>query len=156
MRRAGQPGAPPLNCGVRRHVMLVAIIRLLTLASLAVLVAPVAFAQAPLEKPTPAEVHSIETNIRMPKGAGHLRAYVRYYYTDTHTAGRRVAGIFIARSWLGSSEIPEGGITVVASEHEIRVPEDAGCSVVFVEYDPHNSSRLVASCGAEVIHQESK
>jgi hypothetical protein len=103
--------------------------------------------------PTTAEIRRFEAKVRMPHGAGSLRKYVRYYYGVGLAEGRTIAGIYVAKAWLRPSEIPAGGIAIVAAESDILVPEDAGCEVVFVGYGRGSSSKVTASCGAELVQE---
>jgi hypothetical protein len=114
---------------------------------------PLSFPDESINTPTIAEIRSFEKKVRMPRGAGSLRRYVRYYYAVAQPDGRSVAGIYVAKGWLKPSEIPAGGIAIVAAESDIPVPEDAGCEVVFVEYDRASSSKVTASCGSELVQE---
>jgi hypothetical protein len=90
----------------------------------------------------------------MPEGSSSLRKYVRYYYHyyyGNRKENRVIKGVYISRSWLRKSEIPNRGIAFVKNESDIDVPQDAGCSVVFVELDLENQSKFMGSCSAEVV-----
>jgi hypothetical protein len=99
------------------------------------------------------EIRALEEKVRMPRGAAPLRKYVRYYYSVAQPEGVRIAGIYVARSWLAPSEIPAGNIAIVAAASDISVPEDAGCSVVFVSRDRGDTSPVTASCSAELVKE---
>jgi len=108
-----------------------------------------------IAEPTRTEIRKIEAQIRLPRGAGTLGQYVRYYYASAEKAGvRQISRIYIARTWFKPSEIPATGIVVVAGEAEIPVPSDAECSVVFVNADPKSSAEVSAECSGGLIREK--
>jgi hypothetical protein len=100
-----------------------------------------------IDKPSSAEIRSLEARVKLPPQATALRTYVRYYYAaaDSGPVGRSIEGIYVAKSWLKPSEIPTGDIVIVSAEADVPVPENAKCSVVFVTYTPSNKTG-VTSC----------
>jgi hypothetical protein len=102
-------------------------------------------------KPSSAEIRGIERRVKLPPKASALRTYVRYYYAsgDSGPIGRSVEGIYIAKSWFKTSEIPPGDIVVVSAESDVSVPEGGACTVVFVTYTPSNKT-AVAFCSANL------
>jgi hypothetical protein len=112
-------------------------------------------AQEVLAKPTSTEIRKIEAKVSLPHGAVTLGEYVRYYYASAAKAGvRQISGIYIARFWFKSSEIPATGIVVVAGDAEIPVPSDSECSVLFVNADPQSSAKVSAECSAGLIREK--
>jgi hypothetical protein len=104
------------------------------------------------EKPTSAEIRSLERRVRLPDKAPALRTYVRYYYAlgDSGSGGRSIEGIYIAKSYFRPADIPPGDIVVVGAETDVSVPADAKCTVLFVTYNP-DSKTAVASCSASLV-----
>lgn len=121
------------------------------LSALAAGVCPVAVAQNSNEKPTVTEVQAIEAKVRMPQGAAALGTYVRYYYASDQSGGRVISGIYVDEKWFRSSEIPATRIVLVNSAANVPAVEDAGCGVVYIEYDSARSAIVSASCSAELI-----
>jgi hypothetical protein len=89
----------------------------------------------------------------MPHGAAALRKYVRYYYAVASSAKRAVKGIYIEKVWFKSNEIPAGDVVVVGGEADIPIPNDAECSVVFVEYISSSSLKVDASCSTGLFEK---
>jgi hypothetical protein len=105
------------------------------------------------EKPTVTEVQAIEAKVRMPPGAGALGRYVRYYYASTPSGERTISGIYVDEGWFRPSEIPATRIVLVNSAADVPDIEDAGCSVVYVEYDSARAVIVGAACSAELLRK---
>lgn len=103
------------------------------------------------DKPSSAEIRSLERRVKLPDKAAALRTYVRYYYAlgAPDAGGRSIEGIYVAKLWFKPSEIPPGDIVVVATEDDVSVPQNARCTVLFVTYNP-DSRTAVASCSASL------
>jgi hypothetical protein len=110
-----------------------------------------AIAQEGIERPSLGEIRNIEAKVKMPRRAASLPKYVRYYCATSESNRRLIKGMYVERSYFEASEIPEGGIVVVDGEREIPAPYDAGCSVVFVSYDPRRAAKVYGFCSAELI-----
>jgi hypothetical protein len=121
------------------------------LAGIACIASIGAQADEAFSKPSSAEIRSIERRVKLPSKASALRTYVRYYYAsgDSGPVGRSVEGIYIAKTWFKTSEIPPGDIVVVGAESDVAVPEGAKCTVIFVTYTPSNKT-AVAFCSASL------
>ena len=101
-------------------------------------------------RPSAVEIHDIEAKATMPSGAASIREYVRYYYASATSRGRTITGMYVARNSLEPSDVPTGEVVVVGSDAEVPAPFDAGCGVVFVNYDPHSASIMSSYCSAEL------
>jgi len=113
-----------------------------------------AMAQEVPARPTGTEIRKIEGTVRLPHGAATLREYVRYYYSHAKAGVRQISGVYIARTWLKPSEIPATGIIVVDRDSEIPAPSDAECSVLFLDFDPRSSDKVLATCSAGLFREK--
>lgn len=146
----------PLNSYVRRHIVRylnIQAVALFAATGWAPVVANGSGASTP-HRPNVAEVRRIESTIKMPHGADSLQKYVRYYYALVGPEGRLIKAIYIDPIFVQRSQVPSGKVAIVSSEADIPVPEDAECSVVFVEYRPRGSSPVAASCSAGLFRHD--
>ena len=143
-----------LTFAVRRHMASFSPYQLCVVAAVSALAAgacTAAVAQNSNEKPTVTEIQAIEAKLRMPQGAAALGRYVRYYYTSALSGGRTISGIYVDEKWFRPSEIPATRIVVVSSAAEVPGIEDAGCGVVYIEYDSARAAIVSASCSTDLI-----
>lgn len=88
--------------------------------------------------PSMKQIATLERNIVLPEGAGHLRDYARFY-AGLVLDGKQV--IFV----LLRSDLSKRGMEVVDADH-LPVVFDGGCSVVHAVYEIESGSFKKIGC----------
>ena len=87
--------------------------------------------------PSLASIEKLESDLRLPRGAGPLNDYTRYYSSDPRRGRHAVTGVLVA-----------GGDRAIHIISYSDLPKilDGGCGVIDLFYDMDDAKSLEISC----------